>query len=54
MGVGLGHFFGLAEEKVQSTAGFGKVIGAPKRPAIRARGDEDAEWAAQRLVAATI
>jgi hypothetical protein len=47
MRVGLGHFFGLPEEKLEGAAGFGQVIGAPERPAIGARGEQDAEWAVE-------
>ena len=54
MRVGLRHFFDLAKEEAHGTAGFGEVIGAPKRPAIGAGRNQDTELAAQWLVASAI
>ena len=54
MRIGPGHLFGLPEIKSERMAGFGKVVGATERPAIGARGDQGAEFAAQRVVTATI
>jgi hypothetical protein len=54
MRIGPGHLFGLTENEGEGPASFGEMVDATEPPAIGARGDQDAEVAAQRLVATTI